>query len=155
MDLLLDFVGVVWYFEVVVLGDWVVYVVQQSERGCVFDIFGDADDFQVLGEIDDAAHDDLVFLVGVEILDERTVDLDGVDGKVVQVGERVVVGVEVVDGDVQFELLQVVEDDFGVDWVVCDGVLGDLELDVVGWQVVRGEDFGDYFGEVVLYEVVG
>src|SRR3954447_20413845 len=52
---------------------------------------------QSAGHVADGADDRLVPPVGVQILDEGAVDLDDVDLKFLQVGERGVAGAEVVD----------------------------------------------------------
>ncbi len=63
-------------------------------------------EMEVAGQFDDRADDDEVVVVGVEIVDERLVDLDAVERQVAHVGERRVAGAEVVDDDPRAELTQ-------------------------------------------------
>src|ERR1035437_8731094 len=63
-----------------------------------FDAFGDDADADGVGEVGD--HLDEGSAAGlVDLVGEGGVDLDGIDGKVLEVGEGGVAGTEVVDGD--------------------------------------------------------
>jgi hypothetical protein len=61
--------------------------------------FGDDGEAQVVGHLDDGAHDGGVGLVLERVGDDRAVDLQRGDGEAGEVGEAGVAGAEVVDGD--------------------------------------------------------
>jgi hypothetical protein len=62
-----------------------------------------------LGNRDDRMHQRFGPFVLVERDHERLIDLDDVDGEGAQVGERRISGAEIVDGEPDAELLQLVE----------------------------------------------
>ena len=61
------------------------------------DAFGYHIDPQTMGQADDRSDDDLAFGVRLEILDEVLVDLQRVEGKVLQVAQGGIVGTEIVE----------------------------------------------------------
>ena len=76
------------------------------QSGFILDAFGDRLDLELLGDPDDRADDLLVLRVGEQISDELDVDLQVVDGKMPEVGERSVTDAKVIECEGAAELAQ-------------------------------------------------
>ena len=81
--------------------------------------------------------------VGAEPVDERSVDLHGVDREPLEVAERRVAGAEVVDRQVDAERLEVGEGLLEVVDVLHEHALGQLEAEVAGAHAGAIEDISD------------
>src|SRR5687767_1986199 len=84
-----------------------------SEEPCLFlglDAFSDYANLEGLADGDDRRHDRSVASAAADVLYERLVDLERVDGKPLQVVQRRMTDAEVIDGDADSELLEVQKD---------------------------------------------
>jgi hypothetical protein len=88
-------------------------------------------------------------------VDERLVDLEGVDGEAAQVGQGRVAGAEVVDGQVHAERLELVQADDGHLQVVHQDALGDLQGQALGGEAGVAEGRGHVVGQVAAEQVMG
>src|SRR5437763_756227 len=88
---------------------------------------GDHRQAQAVGQMDDGIHDGQVAAVAVDALDEGTVDLQPVDMEPLQVAQRRVAGAEVVDGEPDPQLAQLVQRLDGTLGILHHRPLGDLE----------------------------
>jgi hypothetical protein len=95
---------------------------------------GDGREAEGTSEVDDRRHDDAVMAVADDPGREVPVDLDDIDGELLQVRERRVSRTEVVDGDPHTDRLERLERGPAGAGVVHEHVLGDLEAEVARRQ---------------------
>ena len=89
---------------------------------------------------DDGGGDRLVVRVGGDVADELLVDLEGVDRQALEVGKRGIAGAEVVDREGDADRLQAPQRRDRLLGVRHHHALGQLQLQLVGRDVVLGED---------------
>jgi hypothetical protein len=105
------------------------------------DALGHHGEPEVVAEVDRAAHQDRVVVVRGHVHDERPVDLQLVDGKLLQVRHRRVPGAVVVDGQPHAQFVQAGQDVQGQRRVAHHGRLGDLQPQHAGRHPELGEQF--------------
>ena len=93
----------------------------------VLDVLGDRRLAEPAGDLDDRLHGQLVGVAARHVADEGAVDLDQVEGDLLQVVEGAEAGAVVVDRDLAAELGQAVGEAGGRVVVVDPRRLGDLE----------------------------
>ena len=89
--------------------------------------------FELVGDADDRLDDLPVGVVIKEVTDELKVDLEVVDGEVLEIGEGSVADAEVIQREGAAEVAQPRGEHAGGVEVVSDGGLGDLEDEILGW----------------------
>src|SRR5579872_3984389 len=121
----------------------------------LLDALGDDLQVQALAEIDDPAHELTLARVGLDPVDERSVDLEDVDRVGLQAGERRVAGSEIVDGHAHADVLQLLElvDDLVA--VVRQQALGHLEHERAGRQSGVAKHGGHAAGEGWIVQLPG
>ena len=67
------------------------------------DALGDNTKIESASERDDGSYDRRLFGIRLRTVDERTIDLEPLDGKRLQIRERRIAGSEVVDADLHIE----------------------------------------------------
>ena len=102
-------------------------LLQDGCRLLIVDPFGDGLQPEGAGERNERFDEYPVGWIGGQVLDERAVDLDLVDGKRAQVAERRIAGAEVVDRHLAAELLKRIAECHGLIEVVDRRRLGDLD----------------------------
>jgi hypothetical protein len=107
------------------------------ELGFALDAFGGDRDAERAGHGGDRAHDRLVGGLGVDLAQERAVDLQLLDRQQAQVGEARVAGAEIVDREAHPEPADALQRlDVGGE-AGHQHALGDLELDARAVDAVR------------------
>ena len=96
-----------------------------------FHALGDHVHGKVVSQFDDGLDDLPVLGVGLNPLDEGTVDLERVEGELTQVAQGRVAGAEVIDSDLDSHGTEAVEHLDGKIRVAHDRTLGDLQLEAV------------------------
>ena len=100
---------------------------KQVQGGLVLDELGDGLLAELVGDLDERGDDHLIQPAADEAADELTVDLEIVEGQVLEVGEGAVAGAEVVEGERASQSFEVFGEGAGA-WHVDDGGgLGDLD----------------------------
>ena len=130
-------------------------VAQAVPRGRRLDALGDDGQAEALGERDGRLDDRGVAVVLVHVEDEVLVDLQLVDGQVLEARERRVAGAEVVDREPDAELAQPREHAHRALRVGHDGVLGDLDAEPVRRDPGVAQQPADGLREVDVEEVRG
>jgi len=103
-----------------------------------FNAFGDDGEAEAVADRDDSI-DDGVGAAGVaDAIDEGAVDLEALDGELVELAEGRVTGSKVVDGKRYADLCEQVDLAGGFGEVAHHGGLGDLHAEEVGIDVVSG-----------------
>ncbi|MDP9397604.1 MAG: hypothetical protein M3P96_07150 [Actinomycetota bacterium] len=119
------------------------------------DSFGDGAQLQRGAELGDGLHERPVLGPPVQAGDEGTVDLQGVDGELLEIGQRRVAGAEVVEGELHAQLLDLAQPAQRRVGVVQEQGLGDLE-DQYGWiETALGEGRGDVVGDLSRHDLPG
>jgi len=114
----------------------------------VFDAFGDDAEAEAVGDGDDGV-DYGVGSAGVtDAIDKAAVDLEALDGELIELAEGRVAGAEVVDGKGDAEPGEQVDLTGGLGEVTHHCGLGDLHAEEMRIDVVCGEGFEDVGGEV-------
>ena len=127
--------------------------VEKVELRLGADAFGDDAQPQAARQRDDRLGDRGVAGIGLEVGDERDVDLERVDREVLQVRQARVAGAEIVDRHrkaLLAQLLQHLAD--GVE-IVQQARLGDLELDPRRLAARVAHDLGDALRQIVAIEL--
>ena len=106
-------------------------------------------------EVDQRVHDRVVAVVAREPHDERAVDLERVDVELAQVPERGMPGPEVVERRAHADRVQAGEDVGRALHVGHHDVLGHLELEPLGRDVVQGQQACDLGGQAEVEQVGG
>src|SRR5262249_39677967 len=88
-----------------------------------------------------------------ELPHERTIDLDGVDGKRAQVAQRRIAGAEVVERDADADVAKLPQNGFCRIGVVQQRGLGDLELEAMRQNAGIIECLDDAKGEARALEL--
>jgi hypothetical protein len=96
----------------------------------------------------------LVASVAIEAPDEGAVDLELVDGQLVQVGPRRVPGAEVVDGEVDAQPLEVGQRGGALRGRAHERGLGDLEAELARREARIGEHAAHGVGEAFVAQLV-
>lgn len=149
-----DFAGADWRAEEPPLSEVAIERLQEGDLFCAFDAFGDDADVEIVSEGGDGLNEGGVSAAAQHVGDERAVDLDRVDGKLVNIGEGRVTGAEVVEGEFEPSGLERVKlSEAGLD-VAHDGRLGDFEADGFGRNIVTRGDVQESVAEVVLGELL-
>ena len=104
-------------------------VAERGELGGLFDPFGNDVEIEVVSDADDRSDHEESLGVGLlaELADEGLVDFEEVDREGVQVGERGVLGAEVVERDTDAEALEGVESLVDEGRVGQQGAFGEFE----------------------------
>ncbi|MCY1459492.1 hypothetical protein D9M71_769730 [compost metagenome] len=88
-------------------------------------------------------------------MNEAAVDLDDIDRKLLQVTERGIAGAEVVHGQGQAQLLELVELAVGVFGGFEQQAFGQLQLQQMGRQRFFLEDIGDRGNQLGIGKLLG
>src|SRR5665213_3070771 len=102
-------------------------LLEQRELARLLDALGERLDRERLAELDERADQGVPFGVTADAGDERAVDLQGVDGEALEIGQGGVAGAEVVDRDAHAELLDRDKSPGGLLSVAHQRRLGDLD----------------------------
>src|SRR5688572_26370845 len=121
----------------------------------MLDALGHEDQPERLTELDDGPGEGGIGVAAGDVVDEGLVDLENVEGKASEVGERRVARSEIVHRQGDAEGLEGVEAGEDGGTALDHDVLGDLEGEVFGPQPGRGEGGGDDVDDVVLDELGG
>ena len=98
-----------------------------------FDAFGDEIEAEAACDGNDCQDYRKMAVLAPDFLDEGLVDLQRVNGKSMQVGERGITRAEVVDGDADSKLAEIIELRDRMQRVADADVFGDFHLDL-GWR---------------------
>ena len=104
-------------------------------------------------EADDRLGDGGVLRIGLEVGDERDVDLQRVDREMLQVGQRRVAGAEIVDRDGEALVAQLMQHLADRVEVVQEARLRDLELDPRRVALLALDDVRDALREILAIEL--
>ena len=115
-----------------------------------FHALGENRNLQALRQDDRRAHDRHRLRAGVDVGDEGAVDLDLVEGKVLQGGERGVAGAIVVHRDLHAPGFQLAHDGEGMVVVLDDARFGDFQFEARGGKTGGCQDLVDHPGQVRL-----
>src|SRR6185369_4800410 len=85
--------------EEVALAELAAKRAQRSQLVDSLDPFRDDLQSECLGELDDRPDEHRAFAVCPEAVDERSIDLEDVDGEAIEIAQRRVASAEVVDGE--------------------------------------------------------
>ena len=107
---------------------------EQPDGFLVADELGDCAFAHAGGDVDCRFEQQSVSFAGAAVLDELTVDLEKVEGKVFEVVERAVTGAEVIQREPAAELVEVADELAGPGHVDDRSGLGDLEDQAVGCE---------------------
>ena len=113
---------------------------------------GDAQ-VQPAGHRDDGGDDGRIVGIMAQVLDERAVDLQRVDGEALQVRQARVAGAEVVDGQAHAHLVQLLERLHGLVGVVHQHALGQLELEQRRREAAVAQRLLDHHDQLLLAEL--
>src|SRR3990172_2519378 len=130
-----------------------VAALEEGEMGLGLDALGHHVETEVVAEPDDRLGHRAVVDVGLDIADERPIDLQAVQRELGEVGERRESGPEVVDGDADPGELQLLEDRAGASDVAHQEALGDLELQLRGGKARCRERLRDPLDQVRTLEL--
>ena len=108
-----------------------------------FHPFGDGLQVELVGEINEGAHQILVGGVMLEVAAEGAVELDDIDRQVAQVAERGEAGAEIIDGDTAADVAQRFHEAEGFLEIAEGNGFGDLHGEAVGDGLVGGDDLGE------------
>ena len=128
---------------------------QEAGLGLGFDAFGEDRQVEAAAHDDGGRGDGRIDRVVDDVAHEGLVDLDLVEGKARQVGERRVAGAEIVERQLDAECLQLAAHGDGFGDIVDEGALGDFQFERRGRQAALGQRGGDLGGQVGLAELAG
>jgi len=117
------------------------------------DALGHDVDAERARHLDDGAGDRAVAHPGLEVADERAVDLEAVDGEVAQPAEARIADAEVVDGERNPDVAQRGQHFFRPGLVAHDHRLRDLEFDVLRFDAGVLQGARHHLGEVAPQEL--
>ena len=106
---------------------------------------------EAVGHGDNGAADGGVIAVFGDVMDERLVDLDPVDGESFQVTEGRIAGAEIVDRDLKSLSRQLVQQTFHQPGVFHQGGFGDFQLYMLGMGAGHIDDTTQTRGELILF----
>ena len=127
-------------------------LVEEAALAVGLDPFGHRDDAEVVGQGQDRPGDRPRAPLA-QVADERPVDLEGVERQGVQVRQRRVAGAEVVQGDEEAQVVELLEAAGRGPQVLDQQALGDLELELRRRDPGLVERGGQTVGEVALLEL--
>src|SRR5690606_33622646 len=104
---------------------------------------------------DDGANDDGVVGAVADVVDEAAVDLETVDGQGADVGEAGEAAAVVIEGDVNAQLLQLIEHGVGDIHGFDQAGLGDLHLQQGAVQLVAGQQLRAAIGQFAVVQLDG
>ena len=110
---------------------------------------------QAGGHADDGAHNGFVVGVVGDVAHEGLVDLDLVDLKLLQITQGRIAGAEVVNRHAHTPLVQVVHDGNGAERVVHGDALGQLQLQLPGWQLSLLQNGGHQLRQIGMAKLHG
>ena len=113
------------------LGETAAHVSDGGQLLGFFDALGEGVHSEISGQRDDGLDDLRSTAIAADPLDEPAIDLEGVDGEALEIGERGIPGSEVIEVDLDAEVPQPAHDLHGELGDVDDGTLGDLELEAI------------------------
>ena len=117
------------------------------------DAFGHHAQVQLVAERDDRLHDHGVVGIGGQIDDERTVDLELVDRKALQVAEARIAGAEIIDRDLHAERLDAAEHLDVLLGAVHGQAFGQFDLQKMRVQASDAQCLGDRIDDIALAEL--
>ena len=127
---------------------------QPAERGTGFHALGDELQAKVVGEVDRRPDDGGIGAIVRQLGDEGLVDLEFVHGQVADLRERGIAGAEVVDGNLDAEVAQPLEDDGRVGEVADKPFLGNLRDEVARREIMVAQQFQHEPRQVLVEEIV-
>src|SRR5688572_18843714 len=123
---------------------------QETELLFRLDALGNDIHLEATSHVNDSADDRCIVGVHGDIANERLVDLQSADRKLLQRAQRRITGPEVVDSEMQAERIEFVEQPDGPPWILHQRGLGYLELERRGRNLVLAEDGVDAADEIGL-----
>src|SRR5699024_3480430 len=102
-----------------------------------FDAFGQSTKAQRLTQGDYCLADGRIARIVGQCSGEALVDLEGVEGQFLEIGQRGIAGAEIIHGQLQIELLELVQQGCGGVPGAHDEAFGQLQFEVVGGQPGR------------------
>ena len=131
-------------------------VAEFVKLGCLFDAFGDDPEVEVVSDTDNGADHDppLIGALLVELVDERPIDLEEVNGEGVQIRERRVAGTEVVDRDFHSETLERIEALVNMSRVGQQRTLSELENETAWRKPGVAQRTFDIGNEMVVVQLM-
>src|SRR6266508_275457 len=139
--------------EVVALAVLAAQLAEPLELVEPLDTFGDGGEAEGGGQVDDGLGERGGVGAAGDLVDERLVDLEDIDGQAAKVAEGGVAGAEIVDRQPHPQAVELGQGDRGGGDIGDQQALGQLQGQVAGLQAGGGKGLGDLGGQVGLGEL--